>query len=452
MALPESQLASDWELVTASGGVVFRNVVTGEESIPKKRADISSTERHRKDVLSRTAVVADEDTRLGKKLLVMSKHDLEQRRGLLGSNRSILDRQKFWREFQVKRSSRGGVAQLVDLRTRKVIREFRSESQLKVYTENPHIQQVFANGRDFVHLGRALKMEDRFASRELLPRTGYKRRQGEVKTIEHWGQRKLLLSEIEFMLLHGHKATTVVYAGAAPGTHIGYLSELFPDHKWILVDPAMFDCKPGSKIEIRQTFFTDEMASAFWEKSEDVLFICDIRSMDSGQDDGESETRVSVDMEWQSKWVKTMKPKASMLKFRLPYPSGKVGSARETTVYLDGDIMLPVWGPRTTTETRLIVTDPDSEREYSHVDYEGYMFHHNITTRTQCYEHAVKAPGICHCFDCASEVHVFSAYLAAQGEGAFRQGSKALDSAVARMTQHVSRVCSRKGRTLALCV
>ena len=185
------------------------------------------------------------------------------------------------------------------------------------------------------------------------------------------------------------------------------------------------------------------------EKTDEVLFLCDIRSMDSGQDDGESETRVSVDMEWQMKWVKTMKPRASMLKFRLPYPSGKVGAARETTRYLDGDIMLPVWGPRTTTETRLIVTDPESERVYNHVDYEGYMFHHNITTRTQCYDHGVKAPGLCCCFDCASEVHVFGAFLAEQGT--LREGSAALAAAVARMSQRVSRVCSRKGRTLALC-
>ena len=59
--------------------------------------------------------------------------------------------------------------------------------------------------------------------------------------MEHWGQRKLLFSEIEFLTLYGHLAKTVVYAGAAPGTHINYLSkELFPEHKWVLVDPAPF--------------------------------------------------------------------------------------------------------------------------------------------------------------------------------------------------------------------
>ena len=54
---------------------------------------------------------------------------------------------------------------------------------------------------------------------------------------------------------------------------------------------------------------------------------------------------------------------AAMLKFRLPYapdPSSAHAqtSVPTTTEYLDGDLYLPVWGGRTTTETRLIVTDP----------------------------------------------------------------------------------------------
>ena len=42
-----------------------------------------------------------------------------------------------------------------------------------------------------------------------------------------------------------------------------------------------------------------------------------------------------------------------MLKFRLPYvpPVG-------FTEYLDGDLFLPVWDGRTTSESRLVVTDP----------------------------------------------------------------------------------------------
>mgnify|MGYP001439167833 CR=1 FL=1 len=206
-----------------------------------------------------------------------------------------------------------------------------------------------------MRLHRELRLEDRVASKDLTPRTPYARRQGEVKSVEHWGQRKLLFSEIEFLTLYGDRALTVVYAGAAPGTHLNFLAEeLFPQHKWILVDPAPFDCKPRDSIQLRNSYFTDEMASEF--AGLDTLFICDIRSMDSGHDESMKEKRVSADMDWQMKWVQIMRPKAAMLKFRLPYPP-----PNGQTQYFDGDIFLPVWGGRTTTETRLIVSDPVRE-------------------------------------------------------------------------------------------
>ena len=44
----------------------------------------------------------------------------------------------------------------------------------------------------------------------------------ERKTARHFGQRKLLISEIEFLTMHARFNDTVVYAGAAPGTHIDF--------------------------------------------------------------------------------------------------------------------------------------------------------------------------------------------------------------------------------------
>eukprot|EP00971_Amphidinium_carterae_P214799 4262402-Amphidinium_carterae.1 len=56
---------------------------------------------------------------------------------------------------------------------------------------------------------------------------------------------------------------------------------------------------------------------------------------------------VQEDMKQQERWVMALQPRWAMLKFRLPWSAG-------CTEYLDGDIHLPVWGPQTTTETRLI--------------------------------------------------------------------------------------------------
>ena len=81
----------------------------------------------------------------------------------------------------------------------------------------------------------------------------------------------------------------------------------------MLVDPAPFDAKPTDLISVRQDYFTDEMAAEF--SGEDVLFICDIRSMDEAQGLTASENRVAIDMIWQQKWVEIMKPKVCLRSF-----------------------------------------------------------------------------------------------------------------------------------------
>ena len=53
------------------------------------------------------------------------------------------------------------------------------------------------------------------------PRLKYRSRdENEKKCVVHFGQIKLLMSEISFMIKYGELANVVVYAGAAPGHHI----------------------------------------------------------------------------------------------------------------------------------------------------------------------------------------------------------------------------------------
>ena len=62
----------------------------------------------------------------------------------------------------------------------------------------------------------------------------------------HWGQRKLLLTEILFFTLHGKPNTTVIYAGAAPSDHMLFLSKMFPTYHFVLVDPERWNKDFGS--------------------------------------------------------------------------------------------------------------------------------------------------------------------------------------------------------------
>jgi len=279
---------------------------------------------------------------------------------------------------------------------------------------NPHCQQS---------LKRNSEATQRFTRvlEDNAPRRKYRVRPDHEKSVLHWGQRKLLLSEIEFLLLQTQqtqldckeeletKEETVVYAGAASGRHITYLSELFPRVKFILIDPNSFSILPNDRIEIRtgeeEGFFTDETAEEFKEKK--ILFISDIRTANHYQmNHDENEARVVADQKAQKRWLEVMKPKAAMLKFRLPYYPGK-------TSYFDGKIFLPIWGPQSTTETRLMVEDPTKLRNYENTRYEEQMFHFNSEARSLCYAHDVEATGLDYCYDCRAEVEVFGRYLLA---------------------------------------
>ena len=60
----------------------------------------------------------------------------------------------------------------------------------------------------------------------------------------HWGQRKLALALLEFVLLYWdqkkHPNPKFLYVGAAEGTNIGMISRLFPAISWYLYDMRPF--------------------------------------------------------------------------------------------------------------------------------------------------------------------------------------------------------------------
>jgi hypothetical protein len=119
------------------------------------------------------------------------------------------------------------------------------------------------------------------------PRAAYCHLPHSTRSTNHWGQRKLLLSEIEFLSLFipqlrarspPPKRIVVVYAGAAPGTHIPYLFDLFDnrtgDLQFALFDPAYFSIWPRHNAQFSfdtisicppesgspNGFFTDDVA------------------------------------------------------------------------------------------------------------------------------------------------------------------------------------------------
>lgn len=323
--------------------------------------------------------------------------------------------------------------------------------------ENPHIAQV-ASYPLRSSTARDLRVRQLFTLQRTLtasaPTAEYRRRADELKTVNHWGQRKLLLSEIEFLTLHARPNDTVVYAGAAPGTHTEFLASLFPTLKFVLVDPADFVAKhKPPQIEVRQCFFTDDVAREF-QGRDDVLFVCDIRTADwKVMNEEEVEGAVEADQLAQMKWHVLMKPRVSMLKFRLPWGKGE-------TQYLDGLIYLPIWGPQTTTETRLIVRREAALRSYSHATYEAQMFAFNVGERVHLYARVrglVECPGLCRCYDCSAEIMVVLNYFCAYRMHQFCTGGRIdkprLWREITAFIDGLARMCSpQSGRSLSSAV
>lgn len=256
------------------------------------------------------------------------------------------------------------------------------------------------------------------------PEEQYYRRSREVKHFIHWGQRKLLLSEIEFLTLfisdHDEKNNIVViYAGAADGKHIKFLSSLFPKIKFILYDPNNFDERLYNidMIEIHQEYFTNEVALQLFNRLDTnnptyKLLISDIRTADINKmSPSEVEACVKMDHNMQKEWYEILQPDMTMLKFRLPWDC-------PTTDYLEGDIYLQAYAPLSSTETRLIINGHTSNIiTYDNKKYENQLFYFNKYTRETSFSNILlnipltERAGLTNTYDSCSEIIILKNYL-----------------------------------------
>jgi hypothetical protein len=276
------------------------------------------------------------------------------------------------------------------------------------------------------------------------PALMYQRTRGEFKRALHWGQLKLMLTEIEFLTLalqqynldyadqpdtHQRPQFVMVYAGAAPGHHTQYLSELFPQVHFELYDPNEFAISDSEKIKIHIQFFTNADAKYWASRSVQhnnprndeprndeplvyLVFCTDIRTEPATDDN------VRENMNMQLEWWRIMNPNLSMFKFRLPWEAGK-------TQYPEGQIYIQPYPGPTSTETRLIAKRDAAIIDYDNEKYESQLFYHNNVMRKYSYVLAgqllglKKDPTITHnhvdsCYDCTAFIFIVSQYVLLQ--------------------------------------
>ena len=231
------------------------------------------------------------------------------------------------------------------------------------------------------------------------PQLEYKRTQS---TARHAGQLKLLLSEIEFLTPYRDAEHTVIYAGAAPGTHIPRLARMFPLMRFVLVDPQPSAVHPDRTTEVIKECMTNKLAAELRARNPNAqtLLISDVRigADTSNESDRDQQLRIQRDMQAQMEWHAILHPVASMFKFRLPW------DLSTHTEYLEGEIRLPVFGKRLTHESRLVVAREAKIVPYDNRRYERQMACFNRVTRP-----AMHTGG--RCYDCEAFRRIIADYL-----------------------------------------
>lgn len=300
---------------------------------------------------------------------------------------------------------------------------------------------------------RALNLKDLYVN-EFSNRSVYHPRPLQKKKALPWGQRKLLLSEIEFFTLYWNPkedpSPLCVYAGAAPGTHLLILSQMFPEIKFDLYDPREIKVS-GENFTVYQEYFTEEIAKKYQGKN--VFFISDIRTAEYEKEQEKELRKVKVkrsdinmpfslvqdpkikqalrnaektvekyiwdDMLMQQRWVEIMNPKEALLKFRLPWPL----EGRDFNVmYLAGTVFWQIWAQQASTETRLVPKKKNNkyyQDSWSVKEYEELCFYHNNTTReTKRFldpltmkDQDIDPPELLDDFDSCAEILVLQKYL-----------------------------------------
>ena len=231
----------------------------------------------------------------------------------------------------------------------------------------------------------------------------------------HLGQFKLFFSELLFLTKYIHEATRVLYVGAAMGYHIAKLADLFPTIMFDLWDPGKFSIEPRDNIKIYNKLFRNENAQAYASDKENILFMCDIRTLDIGtllkkKSNDEINDLIENDMNMQANWIKIINPIYAYLKFRLPWASEK----KPTSKYLGGTVYLQPYSP-VGTEARLMTNNYTDYVEYNNKEYDEKFAYFNFNIRFKTtyprWENIFLKHNLSNCWDNALSLYIIDYYL-----------------------------------------
>lgn len=277
------------------------------------------------------------------------------------------------------------------------------------------------------------------------PRVAYVPKLKGPRSGDHWGQRKLLLTEIDFFIEHmkHNEPTLVFYVGAAPFDHGVLLARWFPNAVFWLIDPRpawnpkLMPLFQEGRMMSSTTLFNEEYVDVLRRikngeaipegfaqprqfllrnlNMDRVLFISDIRSDVIEMYHEQRERTIEGDMAIQLNGLNSFKallnPTAqrnfvASLKFRLSFDRSKP----QDYMYLPGILRVQPWEPLRSTELRLWTKGGETTTRYDKLAVEEIMSYHNNIVRAARFGNT-RIEGYDECHDCHFEVDILSRFV-----------------------------------------
>ncbi len=290
----------------------------------------------------------------------------------------------------------------------------------------------------------------------------------EELTAPHWGQRKLGMVLLDFLIHYWDPKDVpkpvVLYVGAAPGDNIAFVSQLFPEVEWHLYDPREFTIKEGKDVSVFRAedeissdkfkkinvytgdvgFFTDKTAEE-WKvinlKSKSVFLVSDIRNVYEDQHDYYMREKTRADdMDAQMKWLQIINPVRAHLKFVLPKPAnGDIEVSAPFFRYMPGTVRIQLWLNPFSYETRFVPEDYYEEVDWDVQRYYEQLYDFNANRRRDKYVvvdsngtefRGIPKTSLLTDFDSSAEIYLWVRYLEKRGAVPDNKTIKKLASAL----------------------
>lgn len=217
-----------------------------------------------------------------------------------------------------------------------------------------------------------------------------------LKNLQVWGQLKSLVNELQFLNTSWSDATiskpVMLYIGAAPGTHLVPLIELYPWFEWYLydeknIDPRILELNissQGGKIVFQKRLFSEsdvEYWRNYQDENKNVFIICDVRNPDYRSDLQASikEEMIDRDLKFQKELINKINPVKALCRVRLP----SVSDSSKHYEFLDGAAYRYAFDDLDSNSFGLVVTDNETTRYWNVKQMKEATEYHNTVIRKQ---------------------------------------------------------------------